>query len=40
MMYVAFQQFAPYLDVGIDLAAEYAATKELYDSRHGYARTA
>lgn len=35
MMYVAFQQFAPDLDVGIDLAAEYAAAKGLYDSRHG-----
>jgi Flp pilus assembly protein TadD len=35
LMYVAFQQFAPDLDVGIDLAAEYAAAKELYDSRHG-----
>jgi Flp pilus assembly protein TadD len=35
MMYVAFQQFSPNLDVGIDLAAEYAAAKELYDSRRG-----
>jgi Flp pilus assembly protein TadD len=35
MMYVAYQQFAPHLDVGIDLAAEYAAAKELHDSRHG-----
>ena len=35
MMYVAYQQFAPALDVGIDLAAEYAAAKELYDSRRG-----
>ena len=35
IMYVAYQQFAPDLDVGIDLAAEYAAAKELYDSRRG-----
>jgi Flp pilus assembly protein TadD len=35
IMYVAFQQFAPDLDVGINLAAECAAAKELYDSRHG-----
>jgi Flp pilus assembly protein TadD len=35
MMYVAYQQFAPDLDVGIDLAAEYAAAKELHDSNRG-----
>jgi Flp pilus assembly protein TadD len=35
MMYVAYQQVAPDVDVGIDLAAEYAAAKELYESRRG-----
>jgi tetratricopeptide (TPR) repeat protein len=35
MMYVAYQQFAPDLDVGINLAAEYAAAKELHDARRG-----
>jgi tetratricopeptide (TPR) repeat protein len=35
MMYVAYQQFAPDLDVGIDLAAEYTAAKALHDSKRG-----
>ena len=33
IMYVAYQQFAPDMDVGIDLAREYAAARELYQSR-------
>jgi hypothetical protein len=32
-MYVAYQQFAPDMDVGIDLAREYAAARELHQSR-------
>lgn len=35
IMYAAFQQFAPHLDVGIDLSAEYSAAKELHESRRG-----
>jgi Flp pilus assembly protein TadD len=33
MMYVAYQQFAPDIDVGIDLAREYAAAREIHQSR-------
>jgi Flp pilus assembly protein TadD len=33
IMYVAYQQFAPDMDVGIDLAREYAAARELHQSR-------
>ncbi len=33
LMYVAFQQVAPELDIGFDLAQEYTAARQLFESR-------